>query len=179
MLWIILLLLPVGTPVWFDIDDDELEELCIPMKEFAYRYQYMDPKQAQWYFTDPSQFQADLDWLRGSIRSLHDAPYVEDSGRFPSAEWCMTQIELNSAYNLWLYNQECLNQDRIEPYRQARKENGLLYDVYIVAHDINTDYLWIPIRRTRLKELREKIGIEAYNTGVLPPSVPIWRFNEQ
>jgi hypothetical protein len=56
------------------------------------------------------------------------------------------------------------------------QEADRLYQVWDTVRDARCDYYYVTVRRQALKRLRDMLGSDAYYSGVLPPHVPLWRF---
>ena len=41
------------------------------------------------------------------------------------------------------------------------------------------EYYYVTVRRQALKRLRHMVGHDDYFAGILPPYVPLWRFEEE
>lgn len=75
----------------------------------------------------------------------------------------------------------CRGQAELESWR-AREWEGLISEteelqrVWRLAIQTRVTGAWVLQRRRALRDLRELIGDEAYEAGILPPVVPVWRF---
>lgn len=125
-----------------------------------------------------SSFLQDMMLLCKRYNKLKDAPMISESERFPSNSEIRVLIAHNRAYNNYLENRIILELDRKEFIGLCIRENNNIYHILDKAFDATCQYYYINFRREALKELKQILTSEQYQNGILPPSVPLWRFNE-
>lgn len=121
-------------------------------------------------------FAADLTVLRRRYRELKDAPPLGDSRRFPDRGTSGDLLSFNRAYRRNLESRRAIDRDRSALIHDATCEADHLYDIWDAIREARCDIYYVPVRRLALKRLRDKIGDVAYQSGQLPPPVPLWRF---
>lgn len=118
----------------------------------------------------------DLRVMRDRYERLADAPRSHDSNMFLNAALLNELLASNRTY----YQQQEA-QLQVEVLHKASfvasmEEADELYRILFYAKSAcDRDYN-ISTRRQALKDLREKIGYRDFYAGVLPPHLPIWRF---
>ena len=104
-------------------------------------------------------------------------PPLSDRERFPPKEAAKQAMEFNRAYRLHLQSRQCLELHRWWDYQEAITETDYLFHAWDWLNAAQggegrgEDY-W----RLSLSRLKELIGDEAYHAGIMPPNVPMWRF---
>src|SRR5205823_12083434 len=116
--------------------------------------------------------------LRRRFYDLLDAPSLNDSLRFPDRATVNDFIALNAAYRQHLDVRQPVELAHWWELRAAAQEAELLHQVWDMVRDARCEYYYVTVRRQALKRLRELVGDEAYYSGKLPPSVPVWRFQK-
>jgi hypothetical protein len=155
---------------------NESPDILFALRNLAVDWEILDPREVRYVLATPEDFTADMNLLRRRYADLGpDVPFVADSQRFPSREDCNEMISFNRAY----YNQ--LNARHVKVYEfwehnQIIQETAKLYQIWDTVKDTKIEYYYITVRRQALKKLREELGDEAYYLRVLPPPVPLWRF---
>ena len=111
---------------------------------------------------------------------------VENLSYFPPATVALEYATFAREHVQWLENNPPLAAWRMADYYDQLREATALRDTWdrlVYAHGtpLSDDCVPFPDAEPSLfwlKELRERLGDEAYFTGVMPPPVPMWRFHE-
>jgi hypothetical protein len=177
VLAVALLTAPAGPP-----EGDSLpEHACLirPMQSLALQWEILDPRETRCVLAGPGAFEADLRLVQRRHRELADAPPLIDSKRFPVREVACDLLTFNRAY----HTHATLVRDSEGKARPelaaAVAETEQLYHVWDLVRDAGSDCYYVTFRRQALAALREAIGRSDYARGVLPPHVPVWRFDRR
>lgn len=117
----------------------------------------------------------DLYTIRSRYRSLRGAPPVIDAVRFGLNANFREALEYNRAHRKWLVDRRCL--DSSPQIEEAIWECDELRAIYDAADVATSDTTLVVDRRLALERLRRLVGANNYYEGILPPCVPVWRFN--
>jgi hypothetical protein len=117
--------------------------------------------------------------LRQRYEKLKDAPLLWETKRFPNRDVLAQLISFNQAYR----NQMEAKRNmavcwKVPWYDQVLRESLELYKIYDNIRDAQFDGYGILYRRECLKHLREAIGDDNFYNSILPPPVPLWRFEK-
>lgn len=149
------------------------------VSNMALRMELLDPREAEYNFRNEEFFGANLKFVRERYQNLHDAPFDADHYRFPCKSICDEQLGFNRQYKQWLEAQ--VGPTRLaqfpEDINAAIEETENLYKIWDLARDSGCEYYYVCVRREALKNLRQIIGVKNFESGKLPPVVPLWRFN--
>jgi hypothetical protein len=146
------------------------------LQGLAVEWEILDPREVRYVLTRPEDFGSDLKLLRRRFHDLADAPPLTDGARFPDRNTISELLSFNRAYRQHLDNRLALDPTGWWEHREAILEADRLYQVWDTLRDARCDYYYITVRRQALKKLRQTIGDQAYYSGVMPPHVPVWRF---
>jgi hypothetical protein len=144
----------------------------------AVRWEILDPRETRYVLTRPEDFSGDLNMLRRRYVELQDAPKVADGERFPDRAMVNELVRFNRSYLKHLQQRQQMEVDRADALRAVMWETDRLYQVWDAVRDARCGFYYVTVRRHALVKLKELIGEEAYKTANLPPSVPLWRFEE-
>lgn len=165
----ILLLVPgTNQDIQFDVVNTQLQLLCMQM-------QILDEKEIHYILSKSTDYDQDIECLRGRLKQYQDCPRIEDCCRLPSKEYLSEALAFNRAYKC---NMDIMRSTVSHnwSYDQAYKEAEELYCIWDYARDAQCAYYYVQVRRTALQRLKELIGDEAFYQGQMPPFIPIWRF---
>ncbi len=157
------------------------EHTCLarPLQSLALQWEILDPRERRCVLAGPDAFEADLRLVQRRYHELVDAPPVTDCKRFPTREVVCELLTFNRAYHTHM----SLRRDSEGPARSeladAVAETDQLYHIWDLVRDAGSDCYYITFRRQALAALREAIGQGDYYRGVLPPHVPVWRFERR
>jgi hypothetical protein len=146
------------------------------VQNLAIEWEILDPREVRYILARPEDFASDLNLVRRRYHSLVDAPALSDCLRFPDRDAVNEMLSFNRAYRQNLGLRQPIELAHWWEYRTALQETDHLYQVWDNVRDARCDYYYVTVRRQALKKLREMIGEEAYYSGQMPPSVPVWRF---
>jgi hypothetical protein len=150
------------------------------VRAVALGWEILDPREARTMLARPAEFAADLRLLRRRCGELADAPPLCDAGRFADRELVCELLAFNRAYHAQLERrQEAGGPARAGELTQALGETDALYRIYDLLRDARSDCYYVSVRRQALAALREAVGRRDYARGVLPPHVPLWRFERR
>jgi hypothetical protein len=157
------------------------EHACLArtVKEVALFWEVLDPREAPFFFRKPADFDADVQLLRKRHRELLDAPPASDALRFPGRETACDLLTFNRAYHRTLKQRREAVGGQQDGLDEALHEVEQLYRVWDLVRDARSDCYYVSARRQALRALREALGPEDYYKGVLPPHVPVWRFDRR
>ena len=103
-------------------------------------------------------------------------PPLCDLQRLPPAPVAREAIAFNRRCHRVLATRADTELHREQWWTDVLSETDQLYYVWDALADAHNESQSIAFRRQSLGRLRELIGSEAYYSGRLPPSVPVWRF---
>jgi hypothetical protein len=172
-----LLTIPPGIPAGCP-DQQHFPPLRDAIHQLAIQWEILDERESRYVLTRPEDFCTDLNMLRRRYQDLQDAPKIADAMRFPERTGVNELIRFNRAFRRNIDERRQLEVDRADSLRNVIVETDRLYQIWDSVRDARCDFYYITLRRQALKKLRDMIGEEAYNLAELPPTVPIWRFNE-
>lgn len=155
------------------------ENLGIPLRYLqsaAVALELLDTRECKYTFTNERELATDLRLIRRRYEELHDAPPLCDAIRFPDAAFCNEIISFNRAYRAWLCERQYLSPGN-DWIADAILECDNLYLTWDTIRDLRCEGYYTATRRGAIKRLRDRIGPLDYYGGVLPPAVPVWRFN--
>jgi hypothetical protein len=144
----------------------------------ALDWEILDSREAPGMLTSPESAGRDLEMLRRRYRDLRDAPSAADAYRFPGRAMINEYLAFNRAYKTFVESREPMEVGDRTDIRGAAQEADELYDIWNTLKEARTEYYYITVRRAALKRLRDLLGEDAYQGAILPPHVPIWRFQE-
>src|SRR5262249_57811082 len=105
-------------------------------------------------------------------------PAVRDCCRFPDRRTINEYLPLNRAYRQQLDQLQPESAVDAQAIAQARQETDRLYRIWDCARDARFEYYYVTVRRQALKRLRELVGEEAFQSGLLPPCLSLpWLTN--
>lgn len=136
----------------------------------------IDPREERWWFSNLGNFPLEYRSLRERYHYLRDAPPLGDAIRFPHRGFLSDLITFNRAYRAYLEGQVFARPHHQEEIGEAIAECDALYQAYDLARDAACEHYYTYVRREALKKLKNLLGEEAYDSGELPPPVPVWRF---
>jgi hypothetical protein len=117
-------------------------------------------------------------WFLVIALAIPELPPLADAERFPPHAVVSDALAFNRAYGDYL---ECCFQlqGHHEAWlTQALAETHALACVWEALADVQQPYGCESWRRQRLADLRDLLGPLAYAAGILPPPVPLWRFQK-
>ncbi len=156
----------------------EYAGLTSTVQAVALHWELLDPREVPSVLARPEHFDADVHLVRQRCRELADAPPLADAMRFPCRELVCELLGFNRAYHrtLILRKETVGNRDGVD---EALREVDQLYHVWDAVRDARSEFYHVSIRRAALAELRKAIGRDDYIRGILPPHVPVWRFERR
>jgi hypothetical protein len=172
-----LLTAPVDTPIPPG-SAERYERLRPMLQTLAVRWEILDPREVRYILARPEDFASDLNLIRRRYQSLADAPALSDCQRFPDRDTVNELLSFNRAYRQHMGLRQPMELARWWDLRTVLQETDHLYQIWDNVRDARCEYYYVTVRRQALKKLREMIGEDAYYSGQMPPSVPIWRFQE-
>jgi hypothetical protein len=146
-----------------------------PLVQLALACEILDQREIRYVLVKPDEFVSDLRMLQRRAHDLQQAPFLNDSVRFPERVIVNELLLMNRAYRQFLENCSPLYPHSAD-LRAAREEVELLYQVWDAVRDARCEYYYVHIRRQALKKLQDMLGEADYENGNLPPHVPHWRF---
>jgi hypothetical protein len=159
-----------------NVNPDLYVNLRPTLQQLAIQWEILDPREVRYVLTRSEDFDSDLKLLRRRYHELADAPPLCDSNRFPEPEAIDELILFNRAYRQYLEQRRTIDTLHQEEWRAAAEETDHFYGMWDLIRDARSSSWPVPQRRAALKRLRELLGAEAYDSGYLPPHVPLRRF---
>lgn len=140
----------------------------LPLKILCVHLEILDPKADAYMFVRQYDFFTDMNIVRRHYTSLKDAPPVAASWLFP-----------RGATDARMFNSAC--KARLEVYQKAHPEKfwecawlldelAIRWKVWDLVSDAQNKDLYVTTRREALKQLRNRIGPEAFYSG----QPPLW-----
>jgi hypothetical protein len=154
------------------------EYLRQPLQEIAIQCEILDSRETRYVLAKPEDFLVDLNLLRRRYHDLSGAPPASDGYRFPDRGTINELLTFNRAYRRQIDNRQPLELVNWWELRLALQETDRLYQIWDTVRDARCECYYITVRRQALKRLLELVGEEAYDSGNLPPCVPLWRFQQ-
>lgn len=152
--------------------------LRLPLTQLCLDWEILDQRETRFVLVKPEEFETDLAMLRRRYRELHLAPPLVDAQRFPDRAAVNELLVFNRAYRKFLEERQPVDSVHAEELRKVQREVDQLYLVWDAVRDARCEYYYVTVRRQALKRLRELLTEEHYEQGLLPPHVPVWRFQE-
>jgi hypothetical protein len=146
------------------------------LQQVALSWEILDPREVRYILAQDKDFATDVRLLRRRYHDLQDAPPVADSWRFPPRQVIGEFLAFNRKYRQHLQGQRAVQKGFWWELHEAIQEADRLYDLWDTVRDARCEYYYVTVRRQALKKLREMVGEEVYESGDLPPHVPVWRF---
>ena len=100
---------------------------------------------------------------------------IEDRERFPSKECCRSMIEFSNEYKTHAIARQEWEIGKWDYWQMVIEETNTLHDCWDALEDVKLNYK-TEITCDKLKKLKNLIGEDNYQRGIMPPPVPIWRF---
>lgn len=144
---------------------------------YAIKEELLDPREDNYLLRRVDAFSQDLEVIRRRREDLKDVPHIVDGDRFPKRNFANAQVAFNRKFHKFIEDRKILQVDRIALLDEISAENQTLYQVWDSVRDATSDYYYVTVRRLSLQKLKTLIGEENYQEGILPPNVPVWRFN--
>jgi hypothetical protein len=146
------------------------------LRDLALDWEILDPREVRYVLTRGEDFPSDLKLLRRRYADLCGAPPLYDCMRFPDRSLVNDMLAFNRAYRQHLDNRQAMELSNAWELHEMLLEADRLYQIWDLVRDTRCDYYYVTVRRQALKKLKELVGDQAYNSGSLPPHVPVWRF---
>jgi hypothetical protein len=156
----------------------EYTGLASTVQALALGWEVLDPREKGCVLARREHFDADVQLVRRRCRDLADAPPLADAERFPCREMVCEMLSFNRDYHrtLSLRKQAQGGRDGVD---EALSEADELYRIWDTIRDARSAFYYVSVRREALARLRQLIGPDDYARGVLPPHVPLWRFDRR
>jgi hypothetical protein len=148
------------------------------LQALAVQWEILDARELRYVLKDPDDFPFDLHLLHQRRQDLSDAPLLEDCSQLPQPSVIEELITFNKSYRIHLERSAATDPGRRDEWAAAIEETDCLYRVWDTIRCARSDYYYVKDRREALKRLREALGPDAYYSGYLPPSVPLWRLRK-
>ncbi len=146
------------------------------LQALAVQIEILDTREVRYVLAHDEDFAADLALLQRRYRELGGAPALSDSLRFPDREAVNELLSFNRAYRQHIDNRQSVERANWWDHQATLQETEQLYQIWDTVRDARCEYYYVAVRRQALKKLRELLGDDDYYSGVLPPYVPLWRF---
>jgi hypothetical protein len=153
-------------------------ELTTGLHWVAIQWEVLDPRETKTLLAQHADFADQLKVLQTRVRDMEPLPFLEECRRFPRRQQIEDFLKFNCSYRNELAARLALDVIRADELKAALQESEQLHRTWNTLKDAQCHYLYVLARRQALKELRDRIGLEAFYSGCLPPPVPVWRFVE-
>jgi hypothetical protein len=155
------------------------EHACLarPVQLLALNWEILDAREAKCVLTGVGAFAEDLRLVQRRYHELVDAPPLVDCQRFPDRESVSELLTFNRAYHTHMTLRRDGEGKSHPELADAVTEADRLYHIWDLVRDAGSDCYYVTFRRQALAALRKAIGQGDYYRGVLPPHVPVWRFD--
>ncbi len=140
--------------------------------QIAVQWEILDTRETSYIFHSLSSFQSDLDLLRRRRLDFAGCPPVSECGKFPDRYVCNRIIEGNRLERCELLQRRDLERDRQELFESRIVELDSEYRILDACRDAWADMYYITVRRHALRRLRDTLGEENYQMGLLPGWAP-------
>jgi len=152
-----------------------LHSIAAPvLKALALQWELLDPRETD-YLTTSQDFVSDLKLLQGRYQELFNAPRASEVERFPGRDLVSDMMKFNRDYKKSVEERLDLDMIHGDELRTILMETDNLHKIYAAIADARCDYYYVTYRRQQLAEIRDRVGLESFYTGQLPPHVPLWR----
>jgi hypothetical protein len=74
-----------------------------------------------------------------------------------------------------LQKQQLQAASNIDAIHVVCRDADHLYEIWDCVRDAQCEYYYVTVRRQALERVRELIGSQAFESGSLPPCLPVWR----
>ena len=155
---------------------DPYQNVAPAMQRVAVCLEILDPREARYILSRAEDFTSDTNLLRRRYQELKDAPWLVDSERFPKREEVNELLAFNRAYRQYIDLRQIVERSKWWEYQTILQETEQLYQIWDTVRDTRCEYYYVTVRRQAMLRLRDEIGKENYYAGILPPYVPLWRF---
>ena len=105
-----------------------------------------------------------------------EAPHARDLERFPSLDHCRECCRFARDYRDWLELRSAVELHREGVYQRTAEEACRCHQAWSALAHAHGMRGHPGGSLDHLRELRWRIGAEAYHAGQMPPCVPLWRF---
>ncbi len=173
MMWYWYVLFLIACPTDPQVSAQAPPQAWQALKEISLALELVGPHE-NW----ASDFRSELRYVRYYWRLLRHAPRLADCGALPGNSVACEQCRFNEEYQCYLQTQQALFMHRTDELAEVLRETRQLHQAWDCLRRASaTNQAWA-YRRRMLVELRDLVGVNAYYTGRMPPSVPLWRFKE-
>lgn len=111
------------------------------------------------------------------LLSRPDLPPLEDLYRLPCDEIAKANCEFSDTFQGWCQTQASFDCCRADMFGAAKHEAIRLRLPWMWLVHARRQYDSDIERREALSKIRFAIGEDNYRLGILPPPVPLWRFD--
>lgn len=175
----------ITTPEMNDLKPYNTPEMRQAIVEVAIEQQLMDEQEKRYKFasiyhyksSSDQIFQAELETLRERYKECKDAPRMEELSRFPDRVTVDRLIDFSNAHINHL-EKELIFTDRMYYTKELIREARKLNNAWVLLSKSQTKHYYIVSKREALRDLRDLIGKENFDAGLMPDYVPTWRFRE-
>jgi hypothetical protein len=144
--------------------------------QVALRVEVLDPREDEHIAGAGEGFAAELLELQTRYQALRRAPSLADCQLFPPRRLIDDWLASNREYRCQLEARLTVDQVHAEALRSAIHETEQLHELWNLLRDAQCEGYYVTVRRRSLLELRDRIGVEAYCRGQMPPHLPVWHF---
>ena len=138
----------------------------------AITWEILDARETSYILTRPDEFAADIATLRGRYHEFRDAPRLVEAGRLPDRETANMLIRLNRDQRQLLDNRRQLERDREHALSAAISDLDVRYCFWDAVRDAQCQYIYVTSRRKAMAQVRDAVGVTAWNQGEWPGVIP-------
>lgn len=147
-----------------------------PLADCAESLEIMDIRERPYILGRDDDISNDVRLLRRRRIELLNAPYLCVSDFLPDSDTLSRNLAFNRQFRQELERRHCVDFAQAHVLQAVMHETDNLHRIWDLAHDSMCSSYYIVYRRQALRNLRELIGEQAIQAGLLPPHIPIWRF---
>ncbi len=102
------------------------------------------------------------------IEELHNAPHIACLIRFPPRSWCQDRRAEYQRLSNWCQARADIQVHHRDLFLDAKSEADRAVQILTDLIDAQYDGYYIHVRRYYLRNVRDAIGLEAFNRGEVP-----------
>lgn len=167
----------ITTPTAAPVPKTASPFLLLALKAVCIQNELMDRSDQPFFFEPEFSLADDLTAMRERYLSLKDAPHSQTLLFFPCEEVVDSALTANIDYQVWVKRQLHICNSDDDSLTQAMEEAKELYQVWAELRSIQySRNCGVFTQRTQLQAFCKTLGYDKFYAGVLPPHLPIWRF---
>jgi hypothetical protein len=146
------------------------------LADCAESLEIMDVRERPYILGRDDDIYSDVRLLRRRHMELLHAPHLWVGDLMPDSDTLSRNLAFNRQFRQELERRHRVDLGQARVLQAVMHETDNLHRIWDLAHDAMCGSYYIVYRRQALRNLREVIGEQAIQSGLLPPHIPIWRF---